>query len=42
MRFSFRHGAMLFAAVAGVGFALATVTGDRSARQTSVDRHRDG
>ena len=37
MRFSFRHGAMLFAAVAGVGFALAFVTGDRSARQASVN-----
>jgi hypothetical protein len=35
MRFSFRHGAMLFAAVAGVGLALAIVSGDRSARQPS-------
>ncbi len=35
MRFSFRHGAMLFAAVVGVGLALATLTGDRSARQPS-------
>jgi hypothetical protein len=41
MRFSFRHGAMLFAAVAGVGFALATVTGDRGARQTSADSTSD-
>jgi hypothetical protein len=37
MRFSFRLGAMVFAAMAGVGFALATLTADRSARQVSVN-----
>ena len=41
MRFSFRHGAMLVAAVAGVGFALATLTADRGARQASVNPTSD-
>jgi hypothetical protein len=41
MRFSFRHGAMLLAVLAGVGLALATLTGDHSARRTSDNSMSD-